>query len=159
VTDSARLGDPSWSRYPDTVLEIYRDGVIAVDLRRSLTDSERGRLASLGLGEAFAVVTAANPRGRTLSDSDNHERAERLDTEVAQRGLLFLRADGVSPDRSHRETGVAVAAPLDVAVALAARYEQSALFWFDGRRFWIVPVLETGRGPVALPAEGGEDSA
>jgi len=151
VTDPARRGDPSWARYPDTVLEIYRDGTVRIDLRERLDPDDCRRLRDLGLGATFAVVTAANPRGLALGEAENHVRAELLDTEVVARGVRFLRADGVSPDGAHREVGVAVAMPLQAACELAARYEQSALFWFDGERFWIIPVLETSRAPVALP--------
>ncbi|HYC55108.1 MAG TPA: DUF3293 domain-containing protein [Candidatus Binatia bacterium] len=156
MTEPARRGDPSWARYPDTVLEIYRDGVMRFDLRKPLEASDRGTLRELGLGHTFAVVTAANPRGRQVGEAENHLRAEQLDDAVVARGMRFLRADGTSPEGLHREVGVAIAASQADACELARRFEQSALFWFDGDRFWIVPVLEAGKQPLALPVTATE---
>ena len=143
--------DPSWHNYPNTVLEFYFDGLFCIDLRQPLTDTQRLRLEETGLGSTFAVITASNPRGHRTDSAENHLRNEALQAEVAASDTAFLRADGVSVDGTHRETGIAVALPQDQAHRLALRYEQSALFWFDGSDFWILPVLETGAQPLRLP--------
>jgi hypothetical protein len=43
--------------------------------------------------------------------------------------------------------------PLEEAVALARSLNQSALFWFDGEAFWVVPVL-VAEEAVRLPRGG-----
>src|SRR6266705_436020 len=40
--------------------------------------------------------------------------------------------------------------PLEEAVKLARSLEQSALFWFDGEAFWVIPVLAAGEA-LRLP--------
>lgn len=156
--------DPSWAQYPCTVLEIHSavppgsgaSGVIQVDLRSGLTESIARQLRSLGLGDRWAVVTAYNPHGRDRSPDGNEARQEKLIATVRASGVPFLRADGRSPDASHREVGLAVALPQPGAVALAARFGQSAIFWFDGEGFWLVPAA-TPAEPVRLPVvESGE---
>lgn len=148
--------DPSWRQYPCTVLEIYRspdgaEGVpwLEVDLREPLQRSAVDALASLGLGRTWAVVTAYNPHGEPR-DEGNAARHARLTEAVERIGAPFARVDGRSPDASHREVGLAIALPQPEAVALAARFGQSAIFWFDGEAFWLVPAAAAA-GPVRLP--------
>ncbi len=107
-------------------------------------------LARLGLATTFAVRTACNPRGRVVSASENDRRAAALYEWLNDRRIPFVRAAGLSPDGEHEEPGVAVSLPQGDAVRLAVRYEQSALYRFDGERFWIVGALvETT--PIPLP--------
>lgn len=159
--------DPSWSQYPCTVLEIHQGsgavaskggepGVLEVDLRAEVGAETIAALGQLGLGERWAVVTAYNPHGRTRESEGNDARHAKLVEAVQASGVPFLRADGRSPDASHREVGLAVALPQPEAVALAARFGQSAIFWFDGRSFWLVPAGAPAE-PVRLPVvESGE---
>lgn len=58
---------------------------------------------------------------------------------------------GASPDGAHREEGLAVWVSRNRARELAARYEQTAFFCFDGREFWVVPVAAAVPA-VRLPA-------
>ncbi|MFT4570061.1 MAG: hypothetical protein ACI8TX_002438 [Hyphomicrobiaceae bacterium] len=142
---------PEWEHYPNTILEIYRDGLLRVDLRLPVDESARNELSNLGLGPRFAIVTACNPHGRSLDAADTHRRIEALDTEIATLPCHFLRADGVSPDGQHRERGFAVDLPQKAAVELASRWQQAAIFWFDVYQFWIVAV-PNGNGPaISLP--------
>ena len=144
--------DPSWSQYPCTVLEVYADPLIEVDLRQPLTAEAAQRLTRLGLGEKWSVVTAYNPHGRDHDEAGNVARHRRLEETVRRIGAPFLRADGRSPDASHREAGLAIGVPQPEAVALAARFGQSAIFWFDGEAFWIVSAAAPA-GPVKLPLD------
>ena len=61
-----------------------------------------------------------------------------------------MPAMGESPDRRHRERGVAVAMDGDDAIALARRFGQLAIYWFDGERFWLYGALEP-RAAERLP--------
>jgi hypothetical protein len=151
----AQSGDPSWGAYPETVLEI-RDGsrLLRVDLREDLSDDLRSDLRCLRrLGE-FGVVTAANPLGRQLSDSENARRHVELEAELNASGSTFLPADGVSPDGRHREPGFAVWLAQGGARGFAQRFEQTAFFYFDGTVFWLV-TTDDSREPIRLPASKG----
>jgi hypothetical protein len=149
--------DPSWSQYPCTVLELHRAAtdypeasVLEIDLRTELAPATAAHLQRMGLGDRWAVVTAYNPHGRDRDPEGNEARHARLVETVRSSGVPFLRADGRSPDASHREVGLAVALPQPDAIALAARFGQSAIFWFDGEAFWLVPAGTTAE-PVRLP--------
>jgi hypothetical protein len=139
--------DPSWPRYPETILEFYcrpddAEPAVRIDLRAPVPDEARDRLAELGLDGPFAVVTAAAPVGQPQADA--FDRARQADLELAVRTeahAFALRVDGVSPDGRHRERSVAVKLPRARAVALAREFGQSALFWYDGRDFWLAGAL------------------
>lgn len=136
--------DPSWSLYPETLVEFFReDGTLAVrvDLREPVDDLTRSRLAGLGLSEAFALLTAFNPRGRNSTTAENQTRDSALISRLRAMGVHWMRADGVSRDSEHRERGTAIALDRDAARQLACEMEQSAFFWFDGARFWIIGAL------------------
>lgn len=104
----------------------------------------------VGLDEPFAVMTAFDPRGQNLTREENDQLAARLEERLRGTGREFLRVDACSPDGKHCECSVAVKMPRKDAVALAAEFEQVAIFWFDGAKFWIVGVL-LPTDPVMLP--------
>jgi len=142
--------DPSWLLYPNTILEFHTLTPFAIDLRQPLSLETREHLGANGLGEAFAVITACNPRGNRHSEVDNARFAGELEAHVRRLGLHVVHVDGVSPDRLHREKGVAVKVTREDATTLATEYHQSAFFWFDGEQFWIVPALVHAE-PIPLP--------
>jgi hypothetical protein len=145
-------GDPRWATYPDTILEIHVSPPLRVDLRCAVEPLLAQLLRALGLGAAWAFVTAYNP-GRILTPEENAQRERELADAVRALGVPSLRADGVPPVAGHREPGVAIALPQEEAVELARRFGQSAIFWFDGQRFWLVPAL-VGDAPIGLPVLG-----
>jgi hypothetical protein len=151
--------DPSWAQYPCTVLEIHRAeagaAMMEVDLRVPISDSTARELRELGLGPRWAVITAYNPHGQNRDPGGNAARHAKLEAALRESGKAFLRADGRSPDASHREIGLAVGLPQPDAAALAARFGQSAIFWFDGEAFWLVSAAAAAE-PIRLPpvAEG-----
>jgi hypothetical protein len=142
--------DPDWPRYPETILSFSTTPPIEIDLRVVPTKSALDTLAAAGFGEPFAVLTAFDPRGENLSAEDNEKRKRNLDDRLESMGYRFIHVDACSPDRSHCECSVAVIMPQDGAIELARELEQVAIFWFDGRRFWILGALaETD--PLMLP--------
>lgn len=145
--------DPCWHTYPDTVIELGDPVSLRVDLRVLPGPEQTRALRRLGLGRSFAIVTACNPRGRRLSTEENERRTGQLRAHVEREGIASVRADGVSPDDAHRERGLALAVARDVAIRIAAAYGQSAIFWFDGHRFSIVPALEQDAAVVRLPLD------
>ena len=63
-----------WDRFAETVLVFGGDEPVEVHVHAGLGPSVRARLASLGLGECFAVITPCNPLGVTVEDRANEER-------------------------------------------------------------------------------------
>ena len=138
-----------YAQYPNTILEFDGPGGLRVDLRRRLDDTQRTALAALGLGP-FGVFTAENPEGAHAEDEptpdaeaerarENARRMQRLLDTLDREGIRHARVDGVAPDGDYREHCVAIAVERDRAVAMAERFDQLALFWFDGRDFWLLP--------------------
>lgn len=145
--------DPDWHRYPDTVLHFRTDPPVRVDLREPVTKDVLASMRRIGLSGSFAVLTAHDPRGQDESADVNARRASQLDAKLNSLGVRFLHVDACSPDGSHREASVAAIVECDTATTLAAEFEQVAIFWFDGEKFWIVGVLAPS-DPVMLPRAG-----
>lgn len=133
--------DPGWAGYAETILEVHLDPPQEVDLTRPIAARERAIFRAAGLPDAFGLVTADNPFGRPAPEAVNQQRREGLLAELASRGTVAVRVDGLSRDRRHREVGVALPWPQDAVVALARRWDQSAIYWFDGEAMWVVGAL------------------
>ncbi|HEX8850449.1 MAG TPA: DUF3293 domain-containing protein [Gemmatimonadaceae bacterium] len=155
------LVEEKWANYPRTVLEFPVPGAPRIDLRRPVGERERALLGERGLTSAFAVLTAENPWGANAEDQPtdageeaaerrNAERRARLERELREAGIAFVRCDGVAPDGDYREHGVALTVEQRKAVEIARRYRQLAFFWFDGRDFWLVGAV-ADKGPERLP--------
>lgn len=145
----SRRDDPSWAFYTNTVLRFPGHGVV-VDLRRDLTTGEASTLRGLGLGERFGVVTPFNPMGRTVGHAENLARLEHLGRRLAETRVRAARCDGGDPEGTHQELGFAVGQPREIVRQMGIELGQSAVFDFDGERFWLVPALAVG-GAEALP--------
>jgi Protein of unknown function (DUF3293) len=142
--------DPDWPRYPETLLSFATHPPVEIDLREIPPDSALAQLRAAGLGEPFAIMTAFDPEGRNLPAAENERRKQELDRRLSATGYGFVQVDCCSPDRSHCECSVAVTMPQEKALDLAREMQQVAIFWFDGKRFWILGALvETD--PLMLP--------
>ncbi len=133
-----------WGSYPETVCYFKGDEEVTVDLRVQVPQATRNGLSALGLGEPFGILTAFNPRGVDLDDEENSRRASELEAELVSLGYEFVSVDCCSPDRSHCECSVAVVAPKEQLLDMARRWEQIAIFWFDGASFWIYGAIRPG---------------
>ena len=142
--------DPDWPRYPETILSFSTKPAVEIDLREILPERTLADLSAAGFGQPFAVLTAFDPRGRDLSPAENERRRRDLDERLTAKGYKFAHVDACSPDRAHCERSVAVVMPQEKALQLAREMEQVAIFWFDGRRFWILGVIVEA-DPVMLP--------
>ena len=142
--------DPDWPRYPETLLSFATHPLVEIDLREIPPDSALAQLRAAGLGEPFAIMTAYDPEGRNLSATENERRKQELDRRLSSAGYRFVQVECRSPDRSHCEYSVAITMPQQKALDLAREMQQVAIFWFDGKRFWILGALvETD--PLMLP--------
>jgi len=142
--------DERWGAYPETVLFFAGEPEVMVDLREEVSRPTRDGLKALGLGEPFAVLTAFNPRGVDLGDEENSARMEALERELSSSGDEFVRLDACSPDKSHCECSVALKASRERSLDLARRWEQIAIFWWDGSAFWLYGAI-TEIEPLKLP--------
>lgn len=148
--------DAGWDDFPRTILH-FADAICpSVDLRREVLGEAIRAFTRLGINGPFGVVTAHNPMGVTQSAQRNDALAAELEGEIAAMGVPFALLDASSPDRSHCERSIAVAVPCARVVEIAYRYEQLAIFWFDGSAFWIVPVRST-KEQVRLPVADHTD--
>ena len=156
-----------WRAYPNTVLTFAAPAPLRIDLRQPLDDDQRRALAAAGWSNAFAVLTAENPRGDNTDDEPtgsqaarneraNRERRHTLHETLAARHVRARDVEGSAPDGSYTERCVAIDVPLQGAVELARDFDQLAIFWFDGSRFWLVPAKATER-PVPLPGGPAEE--
>jgi len=142
--------DTLWDAYANTRLLIGPAREIKVDLRLPIGDDLRHLLTNLGLGSSFAIITPCDPRGKRAASWTNWLRYQRMRGRLVSLNLRFVAADGESPDAKHRERGFAIAMGRREAAALARELEQLALYWFDGRTFWIDGALAS-RAPQRLP--------
>ena len=142
--------DTLWDEYANARLFIGPAPQIKVDLRLPIGDELQHLLTKLGLGARFAVVTPCDPRGKRASAWRNRLRYYLMRRRLVSLNLKFVAADGESPDGRHRERGFAIAMSRSEAAALARELEQLALYWFDGRTFWIDGALAS-RAPQPLP--------
>jgi hypothetical protein len=116
----------------------------------------------MGLDLPFAILTAENPGGENADDEPapaeaaredarNERRTQTLEEDLDRRDIPWVRVDGVAPDGSYRERCVAAVMSRHDAADLARRFDQLALFWFDGSAFWLLPA-EADEPPRRLPA-------
>jgi uncharacterized protein DUF3293 len=142
--------DPDWPRYPETILDFATTPKVEIDLRAIPSEDKIAALKAAGLSQPFAIMTAFDPRGENLLLTENKKRKKQLDERLRSGGYRFAQVDACSPDRSHCECSVAVIMPQEMALDLAREMQQVAIFWFDGKRFWILGALvETD--PLVLP--------
>ena len=142
--------DPDWPRYPETVLEFATAPAVEIDLREIPSEDKIMALKAAGLDQPFAIMTAFDPHGEDLSPAANEKRKQELDERLRSSGYRFAQVDACSPDRSHCECSVAVVMPQEKAIDLAREMGQVAIFWFDGKRFWILGALAEA-DPLMLP--------
>jgi hypothetical protein len=150
MNEAPNQHDPDWPRYPETVLTFATRPPVEIDLREILSEPGLAQLRAAGLEQPFAIVTAFDPEGRNLSAAENEQRKQELDRRLTSMGYQFVNVDCCSPDRSHCECSVAVTMPRQAALDLACEMRQVAIFWFDGKLFWILGALVEA-DPLMLP--------
>ncbi|MFL5553973.1 MAG: DUF3293 domain-containing protein [Gemmatimonadaceae bacterium] len=142
--------EPDWGHYPNTILAFLANPAVRIDLRQVLRADALARLKEIGLGDSFAILTAFDPDGRDLSARENEQRQAELEARLAAGRYDFVRVEACSSDRSHCEHSVAVRMSQRSAVDLAREFGQVAIFWFDGKAFWIVGAIGK-TDPLMLP--------
>jgi hypothetical protein len=150
MIDEQKPKKEAWSSYPETVLVFAGEPEMMIDLRRPLSPATKNALKAMGLGEPFSILTAYNPRGETIAAEENERRFDELTAELRSAGIEYLVMDACSPDRSHCECSVVLKGSRSAAIEIAKRWEQVAIFWYDGGRFWIYGAISAIE-PIPLP--------
>ncbi|HWG33707.1 MAG TPA: DUF3293 domain-containing protein [Gemmatimonadaceae bacterium] len=142
-----------WGSFPETILQFRSTPAITIDLRTAVDRRVRAALREIGFEQPFGIITAQDPMGVPQLPAVNDARAASLLKVTAGLSVTQVRVDACSPDESHCERSIAIALDQRSAIDIARRYEQLAIFWFDGDAFWIVPVCsrnERLRLPVIM---------
>lgn len=88
----------------------------------------RAELPHGGLPESFAVITACNPEGKTISDEANAERIRQFETQLCKLGLIHFPVTGYDPQSDHAEPGFGVLCDEATAHGIGNGYLQEAVF-------------------------------
>jgi hypothetical protein len=155
IRDEPLIQEDPMLAYTETLLVF--DG-LAIDLRKPVPAEARETMATLGLAAPFGIVTPFNPRGIVQPDKVNRDRMKKFEEKLRQSKREYVRVDGCSPDRSHCECSVAMTAPIEEVLAVARRWEQLAIYWWDGEAFWLHNAMNE-TDPLRLPTANAEDLA
>ena len=102
-------------------------------------------------GRTFALITAANPYSKELSDAENAERNARMQTAFKARGFAFDSSCGTNAGLTWREDGFVVFdVPVQAMLEFGREFEQNAIVYgeedrvalgwcFDGALEWFWP--------------------
>jgi hypothetical protein len=140
-----------WGAFPDTVLRFATTPTVIIDLRSELTEEIRIALRFVGFERSFGIVTAQDPMGVSQRDDVNARLAASLQEEARKLGATQLLVDACGAGSAHCESSIAIALDMQSVIRLADRYQQLAIFWFDGEAFWIIPV-RSSKQKLKLPA-------
>lgn len=84
--------------------------------------------------DALAIITAWNPGHKRPGRRANRQANRRLAADLERARLAFYPATGRSADGAHAEPSFAVmAVTQEEALAIACRFRQAALLYWDGR--------------------------
>lgn len=88
----------------------------------------------------FGIVTACNPDGRSVSDTENAAATEGFRAELAGGAAVFFPVTGGSADFVHAEPGFGIALNTRAeAITLGRRWRQEAVFWVEAGEVELVP--------------------
>lgn len=118
---------------PDPILrEEYENAAFEVDFPGGTRLFRVGPEGAPGI-EPFLLLTAWDPGHERPTLEENQANNARLETDFRQRGWRYLTARGRNAENTHMEPSFAVfAAPEDEILGLARKYDQAAVFAWDG---------------------------
>lgn len=100
----------------------------------------RAELPASGLPDAFGVITACNPCGKTVDQEENELATEALRYALEAEALICFPVTGGSSDFAHAEPGFGVLfCSSQEAVSWGQRFQQEAIFWIEKGRIQLVP--------------------
>ena len=114
----------------EQLFDLYDTTIVsALDPDHGWTDPA---LVAIARGRSALVMTAWNPGHQRPSESDNRRANDVMRQELAATGREVWRADGRAPGGAFSEEGwLAWGLPVDVGLAIAARYGQFAIYAYD----------------------------
>ena len=130
--------DPSWQNYALAIID-FGNELVPVAERVSSTGEAFQILEQHSLLPRFGVITACNPLGQTVDARINEALSSQLRERLQQLCVRVVPCSAGAADGSHREASFAVVLPLRSLTDLAIEFRQSAVFWFEEDRFWLVP--------------------
>ena len=86
----------------------------------------------------FAILTACNPMDLPLSKDENKKRNLEMFQILSDKGKIFTRITGSSPDRAHQEPSFLVHCSRKEGLELGLTFEQRAIFWVHGDQLEII---------------------
>lgn len=102
----------------------------------------RADLPHGGLPERFAVITACNPDGKTISEAENRARTVGLRDQLERLGHEAFPVTGYDAGSAHQEPGFGVLCPLATAYAIGNALDQEAIFWVERGQVNLVSCLQ-----------------
>lgn len=88
----------------------------------------RAELPDSGLPESFAIITACNPNGKTISDEENLVKTEGLRQQLVKLGYLHFPVTGYDAQSPHEEAGFGVLCDFKTASSIGHALLQEAIF-------------------------------
>ena len=119
---------------PEDLHQSYENAVYEAELETSLVTFRVGRAPEGAFPRGpLAILTACNPGRARPGDHANREANKRLAAEIERCGYACRPAKGRSGDGVHVEPSFAIPGISgSAAIALAKRFDQVAVFYWDG---------------------------
>jgi len=89
----------------------------------------------------FAIISAQNPAGNTEHPYLNLRRDKELQAYLNLQRLPHRSVIGSAPDLSFQEKGWIVLCDKSLALQLAQKFQQNAIYWVEQGELFLVPVL------------------
>lgn len=143
MRDNSFVTDSLWKAYQSTHLNMeLPDGSVQ---KLEQVDGLSGDEWPFDVTHAW-IITAFNPRSSWLPLNENEKRHHRLGAELEEKGIEYLPNRGYDPtDPTWWEAGYTLpGADASIAVELARRWEQNAVFAWYPDKWSIVGVLLQG---------------
>ena len=89
----------------------------------------------------FAIISAQNPAGNTEHPYLNLRRDKELQAYLNLQRLPSRSVIGSAPDLSFQEKSWIVLCDKSIALQLAQKFQQNAIYWVQQGELFLVPVL------------------
>ena len=90
---------------------------------------------------SFAIITACNPKGTLLSQSQNRLRDRKLQHSIDTLKCPYRAVIGAARDMSHFEKSWAIFVEKQQAIQLGEEFVQNAIYYVNEGELILVPVL------------------
>lgn len=100
----------------------------------------RSTRAAADLPARFGVLTACNPFGQIIGDSENADRTELLRRKLESLHVSHFPVTGGSQDGTHLEPGFGIEGlDQETLRTLGREFDQDAVFWVENGGLFLVP--------------------